>query len=93
MKKLIASFVALLLLAPATLCHAWNNIELETNHDPLQSFRDNSPNYNENFYNQTYNYNGNYTDAREEDNSRRYGEDVRDYNPYYDRNGNLKAFD
>ena len=47
----------------------------------------NSPNYNSDYYNQTYNYNGNY---QRQGDSTPYGNSIGDYNPYYDRHGNRK---
>ena len=46
-----------------------------------------TPNYDPNYYNKTYNYNNNYSDGS---NNAPHGNDIRDYNPYYNRDGSLK---
>ena len=46
-----------------------------------------TPNYDSGYYDRTYNYNGNY---QTQEDSTPYGNDIRDYNPYYDRDGDLK---
>ena len=53
------------------------------------SYNDSSstPNYDSSYYDRTYNYNGNY---QGQESSTPYGNDIGDYNPYYDRDGNLK---
>ena len=53
--------------------------------------RNNStPNYDTNYYNKTYNNNSNSDSYNNNTNDAPHGNDIRDYNPYYDRNGNLK---
>ena len=54
---------------------------------PNYDKRVSSPNYDSNYYNKNYNYNNNYSDGS---NNAPHGNDIRDYNPYYDRDGNLK---
>ena len=46
-----------------------------------------TPNYDSNYYDRTYNNDSNY---QNQDNLAPYGNDIRDYHPYYDRDGNLK---
>lgn len=58
----------------------------ESYYEPTYQDRVNSPNYNSNYYNNTYGK----SDNSENDAPR--GNDIRDYNPYYDRDGKLKNF-
>ena len=55
-------------------------------YQPEYQNRVNSPNYNNNYYND------NYGQSNNNENNTPQGNDIRDYNPYYDRNGNLKNF-
>lgn len=92
MKKLFVLIAAFAFAAQAVPCQAWENIgEMP---DPLRSFQENSPNYNPNFYNRTYDNDRSYSDSRSQSdyNDAPHGNDIRDYNPYYDRYGNLKPF-
>lgn len=56
-------------------------------YSPSYNNSSSTPNYDSNYYDRTYDHNGSY--QRQEDNTP-YGNDIRDYNPYYDRDGNLK---
>lgn len=56
-------------------------------YNPSYNNSPSSPNYDSNYYDRTYNYNGNYQNG---DDSTPHGNDIRDYNPAYDRYGNLK---
>ena len=56
-------------------------------YNPNYNSSDSTPNYNSNYYNRTYNYNNSFSNGS---NDAPHGNDIRDYNPYYDRNGNLK---
>lgn len=92
MKKTAFFLAAFTFASQGTLCHAWeDNVDIP---NPLRTFQQNSPNYNPDHYARTYrngqddsdHLNGNeYNDAPQ-------GNDIRDYNPYFDRYGNLKPF-
>jgi hypothetical protein len=56
-------------------------------YNPSYNKSDSSPNYDSDYYNKQYNYNNNNSDDR---NDAPHGNDIRDYNPAYDRYGNLK---
>lgn len=55
-------------------------------YSPTYDNRVNSPNFNSNYYNDTYGQSNN------TENNAPQGNDIRDYNPYYDRDGKLKGF-
>ena len=62
MKKLFVLIAAFAFAAQAVPCQAWENIgEMP---DPLRSFQENSPNYNPDFYNRTYDNDRSYSDSR-----------------------------
>lgn len=56
-------------------------------YSPNYSSTPSSPNSDANYYNRTYNQD---RDSQSQKNSAPHGNDIRDYNPYYDRDGNLK---
>lgn len=90
MKKRLFIIATLAFIAPVLPCQAWENIGIEPL-TPLRHFQDNSPNYNNNYYNQTYDIHSS-SNERDDYNDAPDGNDIRDYNPYYDRYGNLKPF-
>lgn len=53
-------------------------------YSPSYNNRVNSPNYNSNYYNDTYGRSNNVESNTPQ------GNDIRDYNPYYDREGKLR---
>ena len=59
----------------------------ENYYTPSYNRNESTPNYDSNYYNKTYNYNNTYDDNT---NSAPHGNDIRDYNPYYNRDGSLK---
>ena len=54
---------------------------------PEYSSSPSTPNYDSDYYDRTYNQSGGHQNQGD---STPYGNDIRDYNPYYDRDGNLK---
>ena len=91
MKKLFTFITAVVLVAQAVPCHAWQPIGTEMP-NPLRSFQENSPNYNSDYYDRTYDSRRSYPNDRDDYNDAPHGNDIRDYNPYYDRYGTLKPF-
>ena len=55
-------------------------------YNPSYNSGSSSPNYDSNYYGKTYNDSDSYRNS----NDAPHGNDIRDYNPYYDRDGNLK---
>lgn len=60
---------------------------------PLRDFRDESPNFGRGIVEKSINPDGNRADPYAPDTSAPYGADIRDYNPYRNRDGSLKLPD
>ena len=92
MKKLSALIAASAFAVQAAPCLAWQTIGTEMP-NPLRSFQENSPSYNPDFYDRTFDVDRSVSGyGRRDYNDAPHGHDIRDYNPYYDRYGNLKPF-
>ena len=79
-----------MVMAVSSFVWAYDYEQLGTDSAPLKHFRENSPNYNDNYAQDQLGIR-NRDDSR--DDSRPEGHDIRDYNPYYDRQGNRRPFD
>ena len=70
--------------------YAYDYERLGTESDPLRYFRENSPNYNDGYVEDQL---GKYQDRDDTGYDRPEGSDIRDYNPYYDRDGNRRSLE
>lgn len=93
--KIFFTLLLMIAVCSPTVCQADND----------DGYMENHPSYNQNYYTPNYrstpsapNYDSNYYDRTDtqarghsnQEDSTPYGNDIRDYNPYYDREGNLR---
>lgn len=87
--KILCCFLSFFIMS-ISQSYAYDYEQLGTESYPLQHFRENSPNYNDNYVEDQL---GKYQNRDDTDLDRPEGRDIRDYNPYYDREGNRRPIE